>query len=1206
MPYTPVLTAKPSLGYVPVLGKTNIPTPSLPLVINSIFGETAQSIPATLPADYQPIQKAVGGFAADIGRSIASNIASAGLTIAGKINPTAGELLKAEDFHNYFSQGLFETVFGKGKEVKSIEQRIAEAEPKVDEWKKALQEVAQTPGLNVRERFVTTVLANLDVPSVAFMGIMGSVGLDLTPFGGLEKGAFKAMIEVKTIGEGVSVLTKMGVAEDLARQFAQDVVKVIDEKSAKALFTHIAEVQQKTTAVKEGIAGRRGLEKVGLAPEISPTISRTEESLLKSQIRAEARTAKTVAKDIRRTEIPEAVAGATARVTEKATTALRQQELSSFRKLIRERFSYEKAIDEVQAIAQKTVQVLKNKAKDFLAQKAEIVGYIRTRVSPELRGRLLSAMATAKTQGNIASIVRRTNILRNEEIKKEIIGEVEKIIEKVDSLPKRQQERIVELTDNLTSRTFSEKTQKKLADLKDFLSREPSALFKFGAKTLKKTELAGELGKQNIRDVPIRDLIGLHRRLEHIAEQGKVVGRVTAETKALKVDNALKEIAQSSRNLDKGLPAPRKPGTPVPATSFAGAKDSIVEGMRKGVQYYASPDVGFQILDKGEWFGSNWRIFKAPMDEATDLSNEVRNTIIDNLFVKIKDIEGRLGKLKKENYERVMLWATLRQTGGRAKLLKTDPRMYTDTFLDSIKLNDNEREFYNLGRSIFDELRPQIEKVTWATRGEKLGKVDNYWSWVTDFNNSDELFQRLSGDFNLRTRTEQGFIKTRSLAGTQRINLDALEVLTKHISDATDFIHKEELLNHLSQIARSDKYAESVGKIGQKWTAGWLDLIARGGTPKGYQPGPVSTIIRNIGHGVLGFKLSPIVKQPLSMIVATGFLGKDSRYMFDGSLLIGNFREGIHKISKQQLYRSFDDPVYTQMAKSKRLKQWQEWGYKGIKAFDSFSADSVWYAAYRKSFNDRRLQFNADDFRAGKADKTAKEYADLITRRTQGSSEYKDAPLLYSVKSDKDYVMALLQFQRFIHNQSLLWRDAKVALLKEKDPIKAAAIATSLVAAGIAEGYITTGIAQIFGSQETAKGERERHIVERVFSGVVTNLPVISNLTSMVEYGGSGVPAMDVFRRMIQGGTSVVAGKKTETKIKGGLLAAESVAEVGGISGASQVGQLIRKAIPVSKPKSKANAEILKKYGIEAPSKKDILEKYNISIPKSSLLEKYK
>src|SRR3990167_2592432 len=98
------------------------------------------------------------------------------------------------------------------------------------------------------------------------------------------------MIEVKTIGEGVSVLTKMGVAEDLARQFAQDVVKVIDEKSAKALFTHIAEVQQKTTAVKEGIAGRRGLEKVGLAPEISPTISRTEESLLKSQIRAEART----------------------------------------------------------------------------------------------------------------------------------------------------------------------------------------------------------------------------------------------------------------------------------------------------------------------------------------------------------------------------------------------------------------------------------------------------------------------------------------------------------------------------------------------------------------------------------------------------------------------------------------------------------------------------------------------------------------------------------------------------------------------------------------------------------------------------------------------------------------------------------------------------------------------------------------------------
>ena len=1450
MTYIPIeQLEKPTKGYIPI--GSEIPKKETPISLDlgtNIFG-TQTSTPAMFPTEYKTIQQVAGEFAKETGQSIVRNIASAGLTIAGavvpkELKPFVGSL-KEDDFKSFLAKGTFETIFGKGEEVKSIEQRIAEAEPKVEEFKKELEAISQTPGLTPTERLVTTILANLDTPSITFLGITGSVGLDLTPFGGLEKNVFKSMIKAKTIGEAIETLTKMGVADDLARQFAGDVVKVADDKTAKKLFEHIANVQQTTkvapklapsispeleplaqeaqtlewakgtraagiqnaglknynqatrflenagelpkeiktekvtkdfiqnyyeakkppvvgdvfvnakgerieitkiesssinyflkgknkgiegkiytdkgflstskvvdtsnslaqeamkyksaeigrfaennaeilyhgTGVKSaesilregfktgaelgkgertnlislgtkeraiGVGGRgekattqlpvpikglkllevnageiypRNVEKytklmneggydgIRVIDDIYEGTGKTSEVLLKKEIATSQLTdfynqAVKGAKELpspkafleavpaptqigrTKTIIREAIQPSAPKITRGEDVLLREriraeargakEATQAVRTILRtsKGEAYERAAAELSDLTKKTVQTLKDKTKNIAQKKQIITDYAKTKLSPDLRGRLIVAVNNATTDGDVANAIRRINNLRNEEIKKELVGDIEGAIEKIGALPPNQQKKAAEAIEGLTPETFSKKTQAELAELKEFISKEPEAVFRFGAVTLKKAERAAELGKQPLKETPIRKLIEINDRLEFLLGEGKLTEKTTEELKQLKVDNAIKEITESApRNLDEGLPPPRKPGEPVPTASFAGARDSTVEAMRKGTQYYVTPDVGFQILDNDKQFGTNWRIFKRPMDTATDLENEMRNDIVDDLFGRLKDIETKHGKLNTENYENVMLWATLRQEGGRAKLQKSDPRLFTDAFLDGVKLTEGETEFYNLGRGVFDELRPDIERVLWNTRGEKLGKVDNYWSWITDFDNSDELFMRLSGDYKLTSRTEQGFTKSRTLAGGQKLNLSALDVLVKHINDSSAFIHKEELINHLSKIAKSEQYAKGVGKMGQKWVAGWLDLLARGGVPKGYKPGPLTQLVRNIGHGVLGFKISPIVKQPLAKIVSVGFLGKDALIHDVQFFTNSGIRDAIHNISKQQKFRNFDDPTYTALAKAKKLAQWQEWGYKGIKTFDSWTADSVWYAAYRKNINDRGIDFsfNLDEFTAGKnIDNEAKEYADLVVRRTQGSSEYKDAPLLYASASNKDLVMAFFQFQRFIHNQSILWRDAKVALAKEKDPIKAAAIASSLVAAGIAEGYITTGMAQIFGSEDYAKKEREEGIGKRVFSAVAGQIPVVSNLVSVAEYGGTGVPVWDVFRQGYQGAISAATAKKTETRIKGGIRAGETALELGGVSGASQVGQILRKFVPEEQKQSPA------------------------------------
>lgn len=261
--YTPILGNKQNIGYSPVLGIPTTPSPIPPTEpislqsFDSLLGTKTTTPQAT---DYGTVDalKTAGGYAKDVGQSINNSIASTALSLSGiiqskiqgkEIGSILAEPIKAEDFKSYIAQGFFETMFGKGAELKSIEQRSLEAEPKFDAWKKEIAKISDMPNLNAREKFITKVLGNLDTPSTVFMGIMGSVGLDLTSFGGLEKNVFKSLIKEDTIEGGYQLLKRMGVAEDLAKIFAQDVPKIINEKQAKKFFENIVHLQETTKAV---------------------------------------------------------------------------------------------------------------------------------------------------------------------------------------------------------------------------------------------------------------------------------------------------------------------------------------------------------------------------------------------------------------------------------------------------------------------------------------------------------------------------------------------------------------------------------------------------------------------------------------------------------------------------------------------------------------------------------------------------------------------------------------------------------------------------------------------------------------------------------------------------------------------------------------------------------------------------------------------
>ena len=283
------------------------------------------------------------------------------------------------------------------------------------------------------------------------------------------------------------------------------------------------------------------------------------------------------------------------------------------------------------------------------------------------------------------------------------------------------------------------------------------------------------------------------------------------------------------------------------------------------------------------------------------------------------------------------------------------------------------------------------------------------------------------------------------------------------------------------------------------------------------------------------------------------------------------------------------------MAKNKKLAKWQEWGYQGIKIVDGYTADNVWYASYRKYFADNNIKFDIDDFKAGQSNKKALEYADLITRRTQGSGEAKDMAKMLTGKK-REIFRSILKFQTFVLNESyLIPHDAiGVAIKSEKDYLKAIGIMTAFAMTGVAEDYVSSGMAQLFSSEKYAKQEREKKISERFLESLVTRVPFVNNVFSMFKYGGTGTVITDIPKNIVSGAESLFQGKKPETKLKGLSRLLETLAGIAGVAGVGQAGQVYRRyGIEETKKTPTSREDILKRYKSGSTmSKEQILNKY--------------
>ncbi len=771
---------------------------------------------------------------------------------------------------------------------------------------------------------------------------------------------------------------------------------------------------------------------------------------------------------------------------------------------------------------------------------------------------LSKKIAFAKTESQIRKVILDIGKEKDKLIRSELISSIKDIISKSDNFSVRSKEKIAATLSGIRLSGMTKETINKIEKMKDHFSSNPEKERLLGKKNTQLLKRVDDIKKKDLSSFNNAELRELERRLSYIDKINSLEIKTRQSTKKLQTEVIVDGITKNINNLDisgriesigKDLTIKEK---------ALNLQYQIKNFIKKGELNYVSIDNFFDML--GE---EAYKFFKAGMDKIDGYAKE-RYAKHANNFIKFEsELFKEYGeKLKKSNYERIFLWATMQQKGGLNKLLKTGIKTLNKEYLNSIKLTAHEMEMYNYMRSVLDEIYPEVNDVLMKTSGgkKKLGYIENYFPLVTDFTESKELAEMLFDEHNYNTRgLNKGFTKNRNIIGVegQVFNADSRSIFLNYIRKTSDFIEKEEAIKQMQSVASSSKFKTSAGDLAQSMINSWLDTISRGGIPKNYVRSFIDDLRDNVGSAYLGFRVSPILKQPIAKITAGALLGPKHAFIHDIEFIQNNMTKYVDKASKQQRFRAFDDPSFNVST----LNKWQKWGYEGIKAVDKLTANSTWYSAYKKFFDDNNLKFSIDDFKNGKYNDDAIDFADKLTRKTNGSGDIKDLPMMLTGKN-KTIWKSIFQFQSFILNQSqLLTVDMKNAILKEKNPTKAFNILTFFVLAGMAESYISSGITYMFGSEKAKEAQADMDFPERIADSFFGQIPLVNNFLGVSKYGGSGIPLVDTTTNLIEDTSSIFTSKKKQTKAKSVTGALTDILSISGVAGSGQLNQWLDRAI---------------------------------------------
>jgi len=700
------------------------------------------------------------------------------------------------------------------------------------------------------------------------------------------------------------------------------------------------------------------------------------------------------------------------------------------------------------------------------------------------------------------------------------------------------------------------------------------------------------LNKTPIKDLPLHVLEAMRDRIAMLEQ----MGRRTVATRQLRWEN---EKAVKNRELtdEPTNPIDKRPefssGLTDPISPTMKIRNFINRRLDAGglLDKALLPiDALFDLLGdaKGAYKGWLFKHVRNPIDLGFNATQVMREQITKPLV----DIIKKNG-LNETNAKRIGVYAALQQEGGRERLLAMGA---TPAELDKIQsgLTPVEKSAYNYMRSALDELLPQVQKMMHELYNIPVEPVENYFPMPRDWNKVepepktpaepkfgqemafDDLagWKDLYGDYTpLKTKTERGFTIERKPGAESAIKIHAFDVFEQHINDVAYLLKTQRDIKMIGELAKGDLFLEKYGKIGQSMVLNWLDTVARQGRLGGLRRwDALDTLRKNTSAGVIGFRLASqfvhLSNIPLAM-ERTGVLNYTSAvheiWTEKGKkFLADNFAETFSRGGGEPALTEAMQEGASVFGKQIVPKKYVKAGFYFARLIDQKNSQATVLGMYFKALKEKGL--DPARYADMPVDKEAQARALVMARRAVASPLPKDVPMVLSrgsmVGNNVSIGRALFQFQNiFLDQWSNIRHDFARAGIREVNPVKAARIGAALaVMIGL-----ETGIRE--ASKEVIKGltgyhpkKKEPPIEAKVLVETARRFPIMGQLTAAMMYGETGVPLIDSLLQVPREAYRAVTAKKPKAQDKAAIRAIAGAAQVSGVPGASQIGELIEKS----------------------------------------------
>lgn len=679
----------------------------------------------------------------------------------------------------------------------------------------------------------------------------------------------------------------------------------------------------------------------------------------------------------------------------------------------------------------------------------------------------------------------------------------------------------------------NKETVRRLSALKSYLDREykagnhvyiPTKVYE----TLKRLQLS------SIRELSLDELQNIYEEMQQLEDVGRL--KINLEKRAWERTN--QSIAESTIPelvaYDKPEVLRGEAGNDLTNAERLGNLARRIKRSRMHFGMSIRPmDIFFDLYSGGQGvFNTNFfRNFKARIDTDFQQYLELRAQYTNQVATMAQKL-----KLKTANYERIGIYAAKVQEDGVQKLLA---RGLSQEMIDSIELTRNETLLYNKMREHFEDLYPSVKRHMRLLYNKDVGKLDNYFPFVMDFDamTNLEIGERFGfkpeEDFGGTPRKNYviGATIERVKNANQAIQINAMEIYLNHIDNAAYMVRVAPTIKQLTEVAKRKDFKDALGDYGSEILLKWLDTLARkGGVENARQLNRVfDDIRRNVGAGVLALKVSSALMQPSAFFDGAAEIGMS--YAMRGAHAFAtdaDMRMFMMENAPELMARVGNDPAFQELSRNDLIKKFQQLGFTPLQALDSYTASSITIGAYLKRLEELKL-----DLDLTKPNKDALAYAQLVLRRTQNSSYFKDLPLALSrgeLTGNLTVDKLFFQFQSFMLNRwSYISYDLPQKLRRDpKAGVNALTwlLMASVYARSVSFAYKAT-LAAIFGNEE-----EEDPFLTVLSQEILGTIPFVSSIWSSAEYRSAPVPIIRTGVDFFGGGLSAVKAKSGKTRAK--------------------------------------------------------------------------